>query len=106
MKGKVSRPVKQSGLKWYGVVKSKDTAENGKVIDCAQATSLDVAFNWACDKWSKLIERSHDITKDTDAYCLYVVALDDLKPLKRGAPQISPIVQPTARELETYGVAQ
>ncbi len=84
--------LKAEKMEWFTVRKARYENERGYVVDCVQASSIDVAFQWAIGKWSDLIGRSHDAAKDGSTYCLFVERL-------QRRPGITLVVQPTKAEV-------
>jgi hypothetical protein len=107
------RPVKKQGLRWYVVKKAKHAEDKGVVIDCIEASSIDIAFGWAMEKWAHMIARSHDSgPKGEGTYCLFVLPIEEAN---NGVPPGDPEVlfdgktrtvhAPTREEIEKYGFA-
>lgn len=87
--------LKAEKMEWFTVRKARYENERGRVIDCIQASSIDVAFEYACGKWSEVISRSHDAGEDGSTYNLFVERLQ-----KR--PGITLVLQPTKAEVAEY----
>lgn len=91
------RLIEAGKLEWFVVRKSPGDRPDGKVIDAIQATSIDVAFEWAMGKWAHVISRSHDAGPNGEnSYCVSVWPMRLLKPL------VVKYVQPTKEELARF----
>lgn len=88
--------LKAEKLEWFTVRKARYENERGRVIDCVNASSIDVAFQWAIAKWSDIISRSHDASDDGSTYNLFV---ERMTPRTTGSTMI---VQPTAEEVKKF----